>query len=76
VPGAIAPSRRQRRRRPMTEEESLPIADESSEIGMPAVTPAGGAEDDATRAKPVAAPDPGSSRSRSTGRARRPRPTS
>jgi hypothetical protein len=89
VPGAIAPARRKRRRRTATEEESLLIEDESSlsrdsspgvegdraELGMPAVTPAVGAEDDATRAKPVAA-EPPASRSRSAGRARRPRPTS
>ncbi len=75
VPGAIAP-RRQRRRRPVTEDESLLIEDDSSGIGMPAVTSAGGAEDDATRAKPVAPVEPAPSRPRSTPRARRPRPTS
>ncbi len=82
VPGA-APARRKRRRRTSSEEESLPIEDDSSprrestlaaegdqsEIGLPAVTPAGGADEDAVRAKPGAGP-------RSTGRARRPRPTS
>ena len=90
VPGAIAPARRKRRRRVSTEEGSLLIEEESSltrdlplgveddrsEIDVPAVTPAAGVDDDAARAKPVAAPEPGSSRPRSTGRARHPRPTS
>ncbi|MGO9248458.1 MAG: zinc ribbon domain-containing protein [Solirubrobacteraceae bacterium] len=77
VPGAIAPARRQRRRRTAaTEEESLLAADDPSGIAMPAVTPAAGAEDDATRAEPVPVAEPATSRSRSTGRARRPRPTS
>jgi hypothetical protein len=88
VPGAIAPARRKRRRRAATEEESLLIEEEPSsrrpsslgiedgpsEIGIPAVTSAGAAEDDPGRAKPVAAPE--SASSRSAGRARRPRPTS
>ena len=86
VPGA-APARRKRRRRTSGEDEPLPIEEESSprrdvtlgieddrsEIGLPAVTPAGGGDDE-VRTKPVAAPEPASSRS--TGRARRPRPTS
>ena len=98
VPGAIAPARRQRRRRTLTkedrseieqqliEEEPSPLTRDSpfggedtpSEIGMPVVTPAGGGieDDSGGRAKPVAAPEPAPSRPRSTGRARRPRPTS
>jgi hypothetical protein len=76
VPGALAPTRRQRRRRPaVTEEESLLVAEDPSGIAMPAVTPAS-VEDDATRAEPMVAPEPPTSRSRSTPRARRPRPTS
>jgi hypothetical protein len=89
VPGAIAPTRRKRRRRAAGEEESLlveeepsltresalGVEDDRSEIGMPAVTSALSGEDETARAKPVAAPEPTSSRSPS-GRARRPRPTS
>jgi hypothetical protein len=87
VPGVVAPTRRKRRSRRTTEDEdSLPIesepaltrevslsAEDPSEDVLPAVTPAGGASDEEVRAKPVAASDPASSRSRSTGRARRPR---
>jgi hypothetical protein len=89
VPGAIAPTRRKRRSRETGDEQSLLIerepsftrdvslgADASSEDSLPAVTPTGGAPDDDVRAKPVAAPESASPRSRSTGRARRPRPTS
>ncbi|HEY2282256.1 MAG TPA: zinc ribbon domain-containing protein [Solirubrobacteraceae bacterium] len=90
VPGAVAPTRRRRRRREETGEDSLAnegepaltrdislSADDPAEDVLPAVTPAGGAsEEEEVRAKPVAASDPGASRSRSTGRARRPRPTS
>ncbi len=90
VPGAIAPTRRKRRRRASTEEESLLSEDDASlgrdvslgiepdhaQIDLPAVTPSSGGEEDAARVKPVAAPEPSSSRSRSSGRARRPRPTS
>jgi Double zinc ribbon len=89
VPGAIAPARRKRRWRTTADEESLLMGDEpsltrdsplgaeseQSELTLPAVTPAGGADDE-VRAKPVAAPGSASPRSRSTGRARRPRPTS
>lgn len=86
VPGAVAPTRRKRRRRSETDEDSLSIesepaltrevslsAEDPSEDVLPAVTPAGGASEEEVRAKPVAASDPSSSRSRSTGRARRPR---
>jgi hypothetical protein len=59
----------------LTRESALGIEGERSEIGMPAVTSALSGEDEAARAKPVAAPEPASSRSPS-GRARRPRPTS
>jgi hypothetical protein len=91
VPGAIAPTRRRRRnRREASDEDSVSIesepaltrdislsAEDPSEDILGAVTPAGGAaEDEEVRAKPVAASDPASSHSRSTGRARRPRPTS
>jgi Double zinc ribbon len=90
VPGAIAPTRRRRRgRREASDEDPLSIesepaltrevslsAEDQPEDVLPAVTPAGGASDEEVRAKPVAASDPGSSHSRSTGRARRPRPTS
>ncbi len=92
VPGAVAPTRRKRRRRAETDEESLSIESETAltrevslsaedlapedAAALPAVTPAGGAPEEEVRAKPVAASDPASSRSRSTGRARRPRPTS
>ena len=87
VPGAVAPTRRKRRsRREMAEEESLPserepsltrevtigAEDASPEDALGAVTSASGAPDDEVRANPVAA-DPASSRSRSAGRARRPR---
>ncbi len=84
--------RKRRSRRSEADEESLSIESEpaltrevtlSAEdlapedaAALPAVTPAGGAADDEARAKPVAASDPTSSRSRGTGRARRPRPTS
>jgi hypothetical protein len=47
-----------------------------AQIDLPAVTPSSGGEEDAARVKPVAAPEPSSSRSRSSGRARRPRSTS
>ncbi len=60
----------------LTRDVSLSEEDVSSEDALGAVTPAGGAPDEGVRAKPVAAPEPASSRSRSTGRARRPRPTS
>jgi hypothetical protein len=86
VPGAVTPPRRRRRRRESTDEESLSIegepaltrdislsAEGPSEDVLPAVTPAGGAPEEEARANPVAASDPASSRSRSTGRARRPR---
>jgi Double zinc ribbon len=88
VPGVVAPTRRKRRssRRAadedplsmesepaLTRESSLSAEDASSEGALPAITPAGGAPDEEVRAKPVAAPEPASSRSRSTGRARRPR---
>jgi hypothetical protein len=86
VPGVVAPTRRKRRRRAETDEDSLSIesepalrsevslsAEDPSEEVLPAVTPAGGASNEEGRAKPVAASDPTSSRSRSTGRARRPR---
>jgi hypothetical protein len=89
MPGAVAPTRRKRRRREASDEDPLSIenepaltrevslsAEDPSEDVLPAVTPAGGASDEEVRAKPVAASDPASSRSRSTGRARRPRPTS
>jgi hypothetical protein len=89
VPGAVAPTRRKRRRREASDEDPLSIesepaltrdislsAEDPSEEVLPAVTPAGGASEEEVRAKPVAASDPASSRSRSTGRARRPRPTS
>ena len=91
VPGAIAPTRRRRRgRRESADEESLLIereppparepsfgAEEApSEDALPAVTPTSGMSQEEARAKPVAAPEPASSRSRGTGRARRPRPTS
>jgi hypothetical protein len=91
VPGAIAPTRRRRRnRREASDEDSVSIesepaltrdislsAEDPSEDILGAVTPASGAaEDEEVRAKPVAASDPASSHSRSTGRARRPRPTS
>ena len=90
VPGAVAPTRRQRRssRRSEADEDSLSLESEPAltrEVSLsaedpseevPAVTPAGGAPDSEVRAKPVAASDPASARSRSTGRARRPRPTS
>jgi len=89
VPGAVAPTRRKRRRRAETDEDALSIESEpalrsevslstedSSEEILPAVTPAGSVPEEEVRAKPVAASDPGSSRSRGTGRARRPRPTS
>ncbi len=89
VPGAV-PARRKRRRRASTEEEALLIEDEPSprrestlgieddraENGLPAVTAAGAGEDDTARTRSVAAPEPASPRPRSTGRARRPRPTS
>jgi len=88
VPGAV-PARRKRRRK-STEEESLlidegsssrhdaplGIEDEHSGIDLPAVTPAGAADEDTVRAKPLAASEPALPGSRSTGRARRPRPTS
>jgi hypothetical protein len=79
VPGAASARRKQRR--PATDEESLLIEEASprrdsslgiegdpADIGLPAVTPAAGAD--------VTASEPAASRSRSTGRARRPRPTS
>jgi Double zinc ribbon len=91
VPGAIAP-RRQRRRRPVTEDDrsaaplaepvvgQQPIGDESAAITTPTVTPAVGpagvVDEDATRTEPVVTSEPASSRSRGAGRARRPRPTS
>ncbi len=90
VPGAVAPTRRKRRSRrsepdeaslsiesepALTREVSLSTEDPSEDV-LPAVTPAGGAPDEEVRAKPVPASDPASARSRSTGRARRPRPTS
>ncbi len=102
VPGAIAPARRQRRRRPLAredrsaapfaepavgqqriDEEEPPLRNDTSfggesalsDIGMPAVTPASGADEDIT-ANPLAAPEPASPRPRSAPRARRPRPTS
>jgi hypothetical protein len=55
----------------LTRESSLSGQDASAEGALPAVTPAGGAPDEEVR--PVAAPESGSSRSRSPGRARRPR---
>jgi RNA polymerase subunit RPABC4/transcription elongation factor Spt4 len=89
VPGVVAPARRKRRssHRAATDEDALSIESEPSltrevalgaeevpsEDVLPAVTPAGGASEEELRAKPGAAPDPGSSRSRSSGRARRPR---
>jgi hypothetical protein len=88
VPGVVAPTRRKRRSRQaaadddplsmeseltLTRESSLSAEDVSSEGALPAVTPAGGASDEEVRAKPVAAPESASSRSRSAGRARRPR---
>jgi hypothetical protein len=89
VPGVVAPTRRKRRRRAETDEDSLSIESEPaltrevslsvedpSEDVLPAVTPAGGAAEGEVRAQPVAASDPASSRSRSAGRARRPRSTS
>jgi hypothetical protein len=92
VPGIVAPTRRKRRsssRRATEDEDSLSIesepaltrdvslsAGDPAEDVLPAVTPAGGAPEEEVRAKPVAASDPASSRSRSSGRARRPRPTS
>jgi hypothetical protein len=91
VPGVVAPTRRKRRssRRSEADEDPLSLggepaltrevslsAEDPPEDVLPAVTPAGGAADEEVRAKPVAASDPASSRSRSTGRARRPRPTS
>jgi Double zinc ribbon len=86
VPGVAAPARR-KRRRTSTEEESLlidegssprrdsplGIEDERSGIDLPAVTPAGAADDDTIRAKPLGSSEPALPRS---GRARRPRPTS
>jgi len=61
----------------LTRDISLSAEDLAQEdAALPAATPAGGAPEEEVRAKPVAASDPGSSRSRSTGRARRPRPTS
>jgi hypothetical protein len=90
VPGATAPTRRKRRRRAVDEEDSLLIESEpsltressleaeadSSAATLPAVTPAGAATDEEGMTKPVAAPESASSRSRGTGRSRRPRPTS
>lgn len=91
VPGAVAPTRRRRRSRRESEDEgsmsiesepaltrevSLSAEDLTSEDALGAATPAGGAPEEDVRAKPVAASDPASSRSRGTGRARRPRPTS
>lgn len=76
VPGAIAPTRRRRRRRAEEEEEtatavalSIDGEDDPLENGLPAVSAA---------AKPVAAPEPAApaGRSRSAGRARRPRSSS
>jgi hypothetical protein len=91
VPGAIAP-RRQRRRRPAVTDDQpaaplaepvvgqQPIEDEPAAIATPTVTstvgPAGVGDEDATRSEPVVTPEPSPSRPRSTGRARRPRPTS
>jgi hypothetical protein len=60
----------------LTRDISLSAEDLPPEGALGAVTPAGGAPDEEARAKPVAAPEPASSRPRSTGRARRPRPTS
>ncbi|HWY17831.1 MAG TPA: zinc ribbon domain-containing protein [Solirubrobacteraceae bacterium] len=92
VPGVVAPTRRTRRsssRRGATDEDSLiesepaltrdislSAEDLPPEDALGAVTPAGGAPEEEARAKPVAAPEPAASRPRSTGRARRPRPTS
>jgi hypothetical protein len=90
VPGAVAPTRRRRRRREEPGEDSLSIESEPAltqdisllaedlapEDALGAVTPASGAPEGEVRAKPLAASDPASSRSRGTGRARRPRPTS
>jgi RNA polymerase subunit RPABC4/transcription elongation factor Spt4 len=91
VPGVVAPARRKRRsRREAADEESLLIEHEpsltrdvslsaqdiTSEGALPAATPAGGASEDDVRTKPVAATEQAASRSRSSGRARRPRPTS
>jgi hypothetical protein len=91
VPGAVAPTRRRRRSRresgeedstsiesepALTREVSLSAEDLAPEDALGAATPAGGAPEEDVRAKPVAASDPASSRSRGTGRARRPRPTS
>jgi len=69
VPGAIAPSRRTRRRRTPPAGESLLVDDGSSPVHDSSL----GVEDE--QANPVAAAEP-VSRARSTGRARRPRPTS
>jgi hypothetical protein len=61
----------------LTREVSLSAAEDIPlEDALGAVTPAGGSHEEEVRAKPVAAPEPASSRPRSTGRARRPRPTS
>jgi hypothetical protein len=57
----------------LTRESSLSGENAPSEGALPAVTPAGGAHGEEIGAKPVATPESASSRSRSTGRARRPR---
>jgi hypothetical protein len=92
VPGAVAPTRRKRRssRRSeadedavsiesepaLTREVSLSAEDLSPDDALGAAAPANGASDEEVRAKPVAAPGPAPSGARSSGRARRPRPTS
>jgi hypothetical protein len=91
VPGVVAPARRKRRSRreaadeetlliehepPLTRDVALSAEDITSEGALPAATPAGGASEEDVRTKPVAATEQTASRSRSSGRARRPRPTS
>ena len=72
VPGASA-SRRPRRRRAVAESEALAIESDESESGSSTFT--GDGEDVRAPTKPVGGADP-LTRSRSTGRASRPRPTS